>query len=292
HGKFGAEPLDSGRGSGGRDVKLRVDGPNDDAISDSREPVYAARAGAAAPEHVLAPPRQQSPPIATLGESPSSSGGGPSPSPTPVVSARSQPTNTVPKHRSSPVSPSTPAETNAGSTRLPAASSTDANEAQRQPAIGYGVGIQNAPSAASSRSHPQPPHQQQLHNRIASAIHRPLQMVRQPSPLRHQSPPDDRDGPGASPLNPSSAHTPSSSHSSTALREGGRMDDHLGVPMAASPPPHDLQLGGSSEEAFTLSGLQHDPSRNFGNGSGSMDLEPWQIFANEQNVDPFKSDLE
>ncbi|KAF8306367.1 hypothetical protein DL93DRAFT_222140 [Clavulina sp. PMI_390] len=147
-------------------------------------------------------------------------------------------------------------------------------------------------SAMQPSSQAQPPHQQQLHNRIASAIHRPLQMVRQPSPLRHQSPPDDRDGPGASPLNPSSAHTPSSSHSSTALREGGRMDDHLGVPMAASPPPHDLQLGGSSEEAFTLSGLQHDPSRNFGNGSGSMDLEPWQIFANEHNVDPFKSDLE
>lgn len=74
------------------------------------------------------------------------------------------------------------------------------------------------------------------------------------------------------------------------LREGGRSDDHLGMPVTASP-PHlggDLQLG-SEDSSLRVQGI-HDETSPFSATTGGMDLESWsQLFS--ERVDSYNPDI-
>lgn len=76
------------------------------------------------------------------------------------------------------------------------------------------------------------------------------------------------------------------------LREGGRSDDHLGVPISASPPPHlggDLHLGGE-DSTFGIPSIQ-DEGSSFAATASSIDVESWSQLFNER-ADSYRPDIE
>jgi hypothetical protein len=73
------------------------------------------------------------------------------------------------------------------------------------------------------------------------------------------------------------------------LREGGRSDDHLGIPVSASPLGGDLQLD-NEDNTFGMPGIQ-DESSSFSATSSSMDVESWSQLFNER-TDSYTQDID